>query len=75
MTSFSPQCPKEDNPGISIQEADSEDHMNNTSGRIPVIRELFNHQSRITSLRRYLLRIITVIIIASVAVGVYELLN
>lgn len=75
MTSFSTRLPKEDNPGITDQNPELDDFMKRSQGKLPMIKELFNHQTRINSLKRFLIRIIALIFVAATAVGIYELLG
>lgn len=75
MTSFSTRLPNEDNPGITNQDAESDNSLKSPSGKLAVIKELFNYQTRINSLTRFLLRIIALIVVAAAAVGIYELMG
>jgi len=75
MTSFSTRLPNEDNPEITNNNAELNDRLKGSQGKLTMIKELFNHQTRINSLKRFLIRIIALIVVAATAVGIYELLG
>lgn len=75
MTSLSTRLPNEDNPGFADRNAEPNEPAKSSQGKLPMIKELFIHQTRINALKRYLLRIIALIVVAATAVGIYELLG